>query len=126
MSQVHSADIIPFPSRGHADSRPDAPDAPVMADETADPAARLRRALATLDRAVADQIASVARWRGAMGGLDGSVQGLRDSLLGYGARLDELRGQVDAAGDSARRLEGWAEAALAVVSPLPEAAVQPK
>ena len=97
-----------------------------MADETADPAARLRRALAALDRAVADQTASVARWRGAMGGLDGSVQGLRDSLLGYGARLDELRGQVDAAGDSARRIEGWAEAALAVVSPSPEAAVQPK
>ncbi len=98
MSEQVTATIIPFP-RGKA-----------LAE--ADPRARLQRALAALDLAVAEQRAAVAKWRASLGELRGSMQGLGQSMGDYHARLGTLADDVVGLNRQARRLEAWADAAL--------------
>ena len=73
---------------------------------------RLRTAADALDAAMKAQCAAVAQWRAALSALEGNARALRESLGAYSAQLDGVAGQVRAAGDAARQLEGWADAVL--------------
>ena len=97
MSERPSATIIAFP----------------RAPEGADGSARLGRALAALEAALAEQRMAVATWRESLAELHGSVLGLGGSLGAYHARLGELASGVDGLHHEAQRLEAWADAALA-------------
>jgi len=120
MDSIHAATVIPFPRRPGAGPAPDLTTPPLPpADE--DAGARLHRALTALDAAVAAQRDAVANWRGALSSLAGSVQAMQGSLQGFGARMGDLRAEVDAVGDTARGLEAWADSAMAA-----SAAPQPK
>jgi len=123
MNGIRGASIIPFPSRpvpsapcpsGEANPGAEPRVQPVAAQD--DATARLRAALAALERAVAGQREAVARWRGALGELGGSVRGLHTSLQGYDDRLGALRGQLDGVSAHARALEAWADSALATAA----------
>lgn len=96
-----SAEIIPFPACP--------PCVPAPAEEGA---ARLRRALAVLDLALAEQRAAVAVWRGELAALQGSVAGLDGALRRYADRLAGLRGHTEGLHEQAQRLEAWADAGL--------------
>lgn len=102
MSQLPSATIIAFPR-------------PKLAPEGATPAApeRLQRALAALELALAEQRSAVAKWRQSLGELHGSVQGLGEAFGAYHDRLGALATGVDGLNREARRMEAWADAALA-------------
>jgi hypothetical protein len=97
MSEQVTATIIPFPR--------------MKAGAEADPQARLQRALAALDLAVAEQRAAVAKWRASLGELRGSVHGLGQSIGDYHARLGTLADDVMALNRQARRMEAWADGA---------------
>ncbi len=81
-----SAEIIVFPQpvRNVALARETPP-----AAET--PSEHLRRALAMLESAQAEQRAALAQWRGALAQLSNSTNGLHASLATYQARLDQIR-----------------------------------
>jgi hypothetical protein len=98
MSEQMTATIIPFPR--------------VKAAAEADPQVRLRRALAALDLAVAEQRAAVAKWRASLGELRGSVHGLGQSVGEYHQRLGTLADDVMALHRQARRMETWADRRL--------------
>lgn len=101
MSQQASGKIIPFPLK-----RP--------AQPTEDGQERLRRALASLDSAVAGQRAAVAAWRGALAELSTVVSGLGESLHRYRDNLDSLGTRVAGLHKQAVQLERTADAALAM------------
>lgn len=88
------ATVIPFPFRP-------APDA----------AARLRHALADLDRALTEQREAVAEWGNALSALRGSVGGLGGTLRHYQARLGDLQNGTAALHSQALRLSAWADTA---------------
>jgi hypothetical protein len=94
-----TARIIRFPLR---------PEAAARLDEGQE---RLRRALATLDHAIADQRTAVAAWRKALGELGSVVSGLGDSLHRYRGNLDTLGARVAGLHAQAVRLEKLADAA---------------
>ncbi len=96
-----TAEIIRFPLR---------PQAAVRLDEGQE---RLRRALATLDHAIADQRVAVATWRKAIGELGSVVSGLGDSLQRYRGNLDKLGERVAGLHGQAVRLEKLAESVQA-------------
>jgi len=105
MSDRLSAEIIAFPRRP---ARPaDIPPAPLAAD----PAERLRKALAALDAAVTAQRTAVADWRMALAGLRGSMGELGQSMRGYHDSLGRLGEKVETLGASARGLAARAELA---------------
>ncbi len=81
-----SAQIIPFPTV----TRPPAP----VVETPQDPSARLKRALESLNAALAEQRQAVAQWRDAMVDLDGSVTGLGHSLRHLNDRLEVLKQQT--------------------------------
>jgi phage-related tail protein len=91
--------IIQFPRR---------PQAAARLDEGQE---RLRRALATLDNAIADQRVAVAAWRKALGELGSVVSGLGESLHRYRGNLDTLGTRVAGLHSQAVRLEKIADAA---------------
>jgi len=86
------ADILPFPTQ----SKPEAPEE------------RLRRALITLDRAVAAQRAAVTDWQAAIGSLRQSMDGLGASVNTYHGTLGALSGKVVGLGEAARQLQAQA------------------
>jgi len=96
-----TAQIIQFPRR---------PQAAARLDEGQE---RLRRALTTLDHAIADQRVAVAAWRKALGELGSVVSGLGESLHRYHGNLDTLGDRVAGLHGQAVRLEKLADAALA-------------
>jgi cytochrome c-type biogenesis protein CcmH/NrfG len=101
MSQPPSATIIAFPrTRAAAPGDPAAPE-------------RLQRALAALEQALAEQRSAVAKWRQSLGELRGSVQGLGEAFGAYHDRLGVLAEGVSGLNLEARRMEAWADAALA-------------
>ncbi len=78
-----SAEIIAFPER------------PAAAED------RLRRALAALDRALADQRVAVATWRGAL-------DDLRLAMAGLGGRMETYHGELGKLSDGVARLNARA------------------
>ncbi len=111
MSDQMSATIISFPGMRAAPTAL----APVPARASADiqdPQQRLQRALAALDRAVADQRIAVAKWRDSLGQLRGSVQGLGQSLGRYNERLSFVAEEMRGLHREARRLEALADGFL--------------
>ena len=94
------ATIIPFPSRA-------APDA----------SARLRAALADLDRALLEQREAVTQWGAALSALRGSVGGLGGAMRRYQDRLADLGDDTAALHTQARRLSAWADTAAQVTRP---------
>lgn len=99
MPEQPSATIIAFPRKP-----------PVGAPEKQE---RLQRALAALEQALAEQRHAVARWRESLGELRGSVQGLGKSLGAYQDRLGALADGIEGINREARRMESWADRALA-------------
>lgn len=79
--------------------------------------ARLRRALAGLDAAIAAQGVAVAEWRASLGALKATTDKLGDSWRGYDVSLDRLAGRVRTLNVTARRLEAWADDTLAREEP---------
>lgn len=102
---AQGAVVIRFPAR--------APTQPVIdRDAEAEAQARLRRALAALDAALAEQREAVASWRNAIGGLQTSMANLGGSVQLYRARLDALAVQVAGVHNQAVWLEEWADQVL--------------
>lgn len=89
-----SAKVIPFPARPAADAE------------------RLRRALAALDRAIADQRQAVSTWRGALGDLREAMAGLGGRVAAYRGELDKLAGGVSGLNVRATWLRDWADKAM--------------
>jgi hypothetical protein len=114
-----TARIIPFPVRAQpAEIQPaeTQPADSLAADRaTANRLAgeRLARALESLNAAMAEQKAALAKWREALGTLQTSTSGLGESLQRYQANLGTLGGNVDALRDKAVSLEQWADEVLA-------------
>jgi len=94
--------IIPFPLR---DTKP--PSA-VEASEP-DGAARLARALASLNAALTDQRIAIAAWRSALAELKTTTEGLSAGLQRYHGNLGELGTRMAAIKEDADRLEAWAD-----------------
>ncbi len=88
------ATVIPFPARP-------APDA----------AARLRAALAELDRALLDQREAVTQWGAALSALRGSMGGLGGAMRRYQDRLGGLQDDTAALHAQALRRSAWADTA---------------
>lgn len=80
-----SAEIIPFPRRAETPPKPTE-----IAEE--DPGDRLRRALAMLEAAQAEQRLVLSSWRDAITALSDSASGLNRSLESYQASLSRLQG----------------------------------
>jgi phage-related tail protein len=78
------------------------------------PADRLARALESLNAAMAEQKAALAKWREALGALQTSTSGLGESLQRYQTNLGTLSGNVNALRDKAVSLEHWADDMLAL------------
>ena len=97
-AQRPSAHIIPFPTRIQpAKPRPEE---------------RLARALADLNAAMEEQKAAVAAWRGALGELQTTTDGLGESLRRYQISLGALSGSVSALEGKAQLMEQWADGVL--------------
>ena len=94
-AQGGSAEVIPFPARPAADAE------------------RLRRALAALDRAIADQRQAVSTWRDALGDLRTAMAGLGGRVATYQGELGKLAGGVSGLNARATWLRDWADKALA-------------
>ena len=103
MSERQSATIIAFPR----------PKAAPGHDAAGDGPERLRRALAALELALNEQRTAVAAWRENLDALRGSVRGLGVSLGAYQSRLAALAEDVGGLHQEARRMEAWADTALA-------------
>ncbi len=93
-----TAEIIPFPGRAQSPA--------------AKPEDRLARAVESLNAAMAEQKTALAAWRGALGALQASTNGLGDSLKRYQHNLGSLGGQVAALRDQAITMERWADGVL--------------
>jgi hypothetical protein len=74
---------------------------------------RLALALESLNAAMSEQKAALAKWRGAIVALQASTSGLGESLQRYQANLGTLSGNVNALRDKAVSLEQWADGVLA-------------
>ncbi len=101
---LHTAEIIPFPTRQVA-PLVETPVAPPV--ET--PHERLARALAKLNAALAEQRVAVAAWRGALGELKTTAAGLGESVQRYQRSLGALGDGVAALNTRATALRDWAE-----------------
>lgn len=77
---------------------------------------RLARSLARLEAAVAEQERAVAAWRGQFGELRHRIDALQLSFRVYRARLDAAASRTLGVNAEARRLETWAEGAIAPLS----------
>jgi hypothetical protein len=82
-----SAQIIPFPARVPVPQAEPALFTKALAE---DPVLRLQRALAMLEAAQTEQRAAIASWRGALGQLNSSMQGLGTSLGNCQTALDSI------------------------------------
>jgi phage shock protein A len=97
---AQSAQIIPFPNRQRTSTDSDGQE-------------RLRRALAGLDSALADQRLAIASWRKALGELGTVVSGLGQSLQQYRGSLDTLGDRIAGLHTQSVMLERIADTALA-------------
>ena len=101
MSDIaQSAQIIPFPNRQRTSTDNEGQE-------------RLRRALAGLDSALADQRLAIATWRKALGELGTVVSGLGQSLQQYRGSLDTLGDRIAGLHTQSVLLERIADTALA-------------
>jgi hypothetical protein len=73
---------------------------------------RLRRSLADLDVALAEQREALAAWRAALADLRGATGSLKGSLEASDGSLGGLATQVRTLNLEAHRLEAWADGAL--------------
>ena len=94
------ATIIPFPTRPAPDGN-----------------ARLRAALADLDRALLEQREAVTQWGAALSALRGSVDGLGGAMRRYQDRLGGLQDDTAALHAQALRLSAWADSAMGSLRP---------
>jgi hypothetical protein len=94
-----TATVIPFPQ-------------PRVRPPVDDAQERLRRALISLDEAIAGQREAVAAWRSSLADLGGVVSGLGQSLQRYRGSLDCLGTRVAGLHTQAVQLERTADAAL--------------
>lgn len=93
-----SAVVIPFPLRA--------------AVPGTTPDARLARALASLDTALAAQREALAGWRDVLKDLKSATGTLDDSLQRYRASLRTLGNSVNGLHQKAKALEAWADQAM--------------
>jgi hypothetical protein len=100
MSDLPSAQIIPFPLRAPAPPSDDGAD-------------RLARALASLDAALNEQRSAIAGWRGALADLQTTMQSLGASAQQCHDNLGKLGENVAGLNAQARQLEAWADGVLA-------------
>jgi chromosome segregation ATPase len=108
MSDLKTAEIIPFPS----------PAGTRCAIITVSPPEheRLVRALATLDDALNAQREAMAAWKGSLNDLRLVTGRLGTSLYRYNESLEQLDSRVGALRANATKLETWAESASAQMS----------
>ncbi len=100
MPHRSTADIIPFPMHRMEQVGRD----------------RLARSLARLQGAAAEQERAVAAWRAQLGELRHRIDALQLSFRAYRARLDAAGSRTLGVNAEARRLETWADGALASLS----------
>ncbi len=114
---LQTGTVIPFPKRaapGPATRRiPMLTNGPMVTSGQSQEQERLRRALDSLNAALAEQRAALKAWRGAMGELKESTAALEDSLQRYRGNLRSLSGSVSSLREKARSLEAWADRAEA-------------
>jgi chromosome segregation ATPase len=108
-----TAEIIPFPARPAPVTLEPAGAAPVVTEEQTAANLRLARALQSLDTALTEQRVAIAAWREALGQLRATVSGLSTSVQTYHDTLDDLGTKVVTLNGEARRLESWADNAIA-------------
>jgi hypothetical protein len=107
MSELSSAQIIPFPTRElPSDAVTDAPAEPSPAE------ARLNRALNGLNNALTAQRAAMAAWKSALGDLQTVTGRLGTSLRNYSDSLGHLDERVKTLRTEAVKLEAWADEAI--------------
>ncbi len=75
--------------------------------------ARLERSLDRLRAVLAEQAVAITAWRGQLDQLRDGVDTLGQSLGDYHAQLAAAKNDTDALNTEARRLEAWADDALA-------------
>ncbi len=93
---VRSADIIPFPVKVLSITVQLVPPATAPSYDAAslEPSERLKRALETLNAALAEQKRAVSDWRGTLVDLGDSVSGLGSSLQRLNDRLEDVKQQT--------------------------------
>ena len=107
MSELTSAQIIPFPNRTPLpDAVTEAPAEPSQAE------ARLSRALNGLNNALTAQRAAMDAWKSALGDLRTVTGRLGASLRSYNDSLGHLDERVKTLRTEAVKLEAWADDAL--------------
>jgi ABC-type transporter Mla subunit MlaD len=107
MSELTSAQIIPFPTRAPLpDAATEAPAEPSQAE------ARLSRALNGLNNALTAQRAAMDAWKSALGDLRTVTGRLGASLRSYNDSLGHLDERVKTLRTEAVKLEAWADGAL--------------
>jgi septal ring factor EnvC (AmiA/AmiB activator) len=104
---IHTAEIIPFPTRCLPTERV------ALERVSEDGQQRLQAALTKLDAALAEQKEAVAVWRASLGELGTAVSSLGGSLSRYQDGLGALRTNLDGAKAEANRLETWADVVIA-------------
>jgi len=107
MADMQTGTVIPFPKR----SAPATRLIPMITAGQSQEPERLRRALDSLNAALADQRAALKIWRSAMGELKESTAALEDSLQRYRGNLRSLSSSVSSLREKARSLETWADQA---------------
>lgn len=80
------------------------------------PEDRLRRALRSLEAALAEQATAVAGLRAELGSLSGALVGLEITMTGYAGELDRTADAASAANAAARTLEETADKLLALTA----------
>ena len=108
MSDIASAEIIPFPTRKPPTTDLLGPTLPAPMPVNAG-AERLVRALAALDTALAEQRAAIAAWRASLAALRESTNGLGSSLSRLHTGLDTLSTDVSTLNGQARALADLAD-----------------
>ena len=96
---ARTAIIIPFPTR----AKKVEPVVEVVTSSEIDPQTRLINALAKLNAALALQKRAVVDFRGSLGTLRETVQGLHGSLVNYDSKLSNIRTGIEKIGAESRK-----------------------
>jgi ABC-type transporter Mla subunit MlaD len=114
-ADVQTGTVIPFPKRPAP--VPATRRIPMITAGQSQEPERLRRALDSLNTALADQRAALKVWRSAMVELKDSTAALEDSLQRYRGNLRSLSSSVSSLREKARSLETWADQAVSETKP---------
>ncbi len=106
-AEVRTGTVIPFPKR--TPPTPATRRIPLVTASPSQEQDRLKRALDSLNAALAEQRVALKAWRGAMGELKESTAALEDSLQRYRGNLRSLSSSVSSLREKARSLETWAD-----------------